>query len=591
MTIEPEEVDGPLTPARKPGTTAEDPDASRLRSAVRSSWKRTRSLLPRRADLVAARRQPRRDLLAGLTVAVVALPLALAFGISSGLGAGAGLVTAVVAGILAAIFGGSNLQVSGPTGAMTVVLVPIVAAYGASGVLVVGLFAGLILIGLAFAGAGRSMRYIPLPVVEGFTVGIALIIGLQQVPAALGVSGEGQQVARVAIDAVRTWLLDPQWVAPMLTAGVVAAMLSAARFRPGLPVSLVAVVAVTAIVQVGGLDVTTIGALPSGFPHPTLPQIDGGGISHLVLPAVAVAALAALESLLSATVADSMSVGERHDSDRELFGQGVANLVTPLFGGIPATAAIARTAVNVRAGARSKLAAISQSVVLLLVALFASGWVSDIPLAALAGVLIATAIRMVEVSSLRALARSTHGDALVLGVTALATLAFDLVTAVLLGLAVAGVWALRQVARSARVDEMALDPEDHATEEQSLLDEHIVAYRLEGSLFFGAAHSFLLGLSEISDVRVVVLRLSRVSTLDATGASVLADTINRLERRHITVLLSGVRHEHARVLTQLGVYDELAHERHVFDSTPEAIAHARVHAARIAHPPGPQPTP
>ena len=563
---------------------------SRFRSARGAAWHRTRSLLPQRADLVAARRQPRRDLVAGLTVAVVALPLALAFGITSGLGAGAGLVTAVVAGILAAVFGGSNLQVSGPTGAMTVVLVPIVAAYGGSGVLVVGLMAGAILIGLAFAGAGRSMRYIPLPVVEGFTLGIAVIIGLQQVPAALGVTAEGQQVLRVAIEAVHRWLLDPQWAAPMLAAGVIASMLAAARFRPGLPVSLVAVVAATAIVRFGGLDVATIGALPSGFPHPTLPPIDPAGLSDLVLPAVAVAALAALESLLSATVADSMSVSERHDSDRELFGQGVANLVTPLFGGIPATAAIARTAVNVRAGARSRLAAVTQSVVLLLVALFASRWVSDVPLAALAGVLIATAVRMVEVSSLRALARSTHGDALVLGVTALATVVFDLVTAVLLGLAVAGIWALRQVARSARVDEMPLDAEDHATEEQSLIDEHIVAYRLEGSLFFGAAHSFLLALSEISDVRVVVLRLSRVSTLDATGASVLADTINRLERRHITVLLSGVRHEHTRVLDQLGVYDQLAHERHVFDSTPEAIAHARVHAARVAHRPGPQPT-
>ena len=301
---------------------------------------------------------------------------------------------------------------------------------------------------------------------------------------------------------------------------------------------------------------------------------------------MAVAALAALESLLSATVADSMSVSERHDSDRELFGQGVANLVTPLFGGIPATAAIARTAVNVRAGARSRLSAITQSLVLLVVVLVASRWVSDIPLAALAGVLIATAVRMVEVSSLRALLRSTHGDALVLGVTALATVVFDLVTAVLLGLAVAGIYALRQVAGSTRMDEIPLDEVDHASEEQALIDEHIVAYRLEGALFFGAAHSFLLALSEVTDVRVVVLRLSRIATLDATGASVLADTISRLEGRGITVLLSGIRPEHGPVLERLGVYDQLAHERHLFDTTPEAIAHARVHAGRVAHAPG-----
>ncbi|HYN75963.1 MAG TPA: SulP family inorganic anion transporter, partial [Candidatus Limnocylindria bacterium] len=486
-----------------------------------------------------------------------------------------------------AVFGGSNLQVSGPTGAMTVVLAPIVATYGGSGVLVVGLMAGLILLALAYSGAGRSMRYIPLPVVEGFTVGIAVIIGLQQVPAALGVSSEGDQVLQVAANAVLAWLRDPQWAAPAIALGVAAAMLLVARVRPGFPVSLLAVIAATGLVRVADLAVSTIGPLPGGFPSPSLPTVATQGLSDLLLPAVAVAALAALESLLSATVADSMSVSERHDSDRELFGQGVANLVTPLFGGIPATAAIARTAVNVRAGARSRLAAITQSLVILLVVLVASPWVADIPLAALAGVLIATAIRMVEVSSLRALARATHGDALVLAVTALATVVFDLVTAVLIGLAVAGIYALRQVARSARMDEIPLDDDhDHATEEQALFDAHIVAYRLEGSLFFGAAHSFLLGLSEISDVRVVVLRLSRISTLDATGASVLADTISRLEARDITVLLSGVRPEHEQVLDRLGVYGELAHERHVFGTTPDAITHARVHAARVAHEPG-----
>ena len=427
------------------------------------------------------------------------------------------------------------------------------------------------------------MRYVPLPVIEGFTLGIAVIIGLQQVPAALGVSSHGNKVVASTVRAVQAWCASPTWAAPSIAVGVIAAMWLGARLRPGFPVSLLAVAAATAVVQLCGLDVKTIGALPHGFPSPTLPAVDVSGLPDLLLPALAVAALAGLESLLSATVADSMSISERHDSDRELFGQGVANVLTPMFGGIPATAAIARPAVNVRAGARSRLAAITQSLVLLLVILLAAHWVAYIPLAALAGVLIATAVRMVEVSSLRAIVRATRGDAAVLIVTALATVAFDLVTAVLLGLAVASVYALRQVAQSVRVDEIPIDLDDHASEEQCLLDEHIVAYRLEGSLFFGAAHSFLLGLSEISDVRVVVLRLSRIAALDATGASVLADTIKRLEGRGITVLLSGVRTEHAGVLDRLGVYDQLAHERHLFDTTPEAIAHARVHAGRIAH--------
>jgi SulP family sulfate permease len=313
-----------------------------------------------------------------------------------------------------------------------------------------------------------------------------------------------------------------------------------------------------------------------------------GQLSQLVLPALAVAALGALESLLSATVADGMSVGERHDPDKELVGQGVANLAVPFLGGIPATAAIARTAVNVRSGARSRLAAIVHALVLLVIVVAAGPAVSAIPLAALAGVLLATTVQMIEVSSVRALLRSTRGDAVVLLLTAAATVLLDLVVAVLLGLAVAGFFALQQVARAARLDEEAipLDTSAHDVEEAALLAESIVAFRLEGSLFFGAAHAFLLELSEVTDVRVVILRMSRLATLDATGAAVLADTIGRLESRGITVLLSGVRPEHEQVLDRLGVFGELAHERHVFDSTPLAIEHARLHARRVAHDPG-----
>ena len=347
--------------------------------------------------------------------------------------------------------------------------------------------------------------------------------------------------------------------------------------------SLAAIVVVTVIVKVAHIDVAVIGAIPRGLQSPHFPAISFGEIEALIVPAIAVAALAALESLLSATVADGMSVGEHHNSDRELFGQGMANLVVPLFGGIPATAAIARTAVNVRSGARSRTAAVTHSLVLLAIVLVAAQWVATIPLAALAGVLIATAIQMVEVSSVLVLLRATRSDALVLAITAIATVAFDLVTAVIVGIAVAGVLALRQMARSAHIDEIPLDEGDHVTEEQNLLAEHIVAYRLDGALFFGAAHTFLLELSEVSDVRVVILRLSRIATIDATGASLLADTIKRLEARGITVLLSGVKPEHVRIFSHLGVYNELADERHIFTTTPGAIAHARKHAQRIAH--------
>ena len=550
------------------------------RQTTQFLWKRTRALLPQRCDFTAMRRDPKRDIIAGITVAFVALPLALAFGVASGLGAGAGIITAIVAGLLAAIFGGSNLQVSGPTGAMTVVLLPVVAQVGISGVLVVGMIAGAILIGLAFAGAGRYMQFIPLPVVEGFTIGIAVIIGLQQVPAALGVDAEGEKVVVRAFSAIRIWLQEPA-IASLLIALVVAGViLLAVRFRPGVPASMFAVLIATIIVGFFELDVATIGIIPSGLPSPSIPQVSWSQLSTLMIPAIAIAALAALESLLSATVADAMSVGERHDSNRELFGQGIANIASPLFGGVPATAAIARTAVNVRSGARSRLSAITQSVGLLLVILVASRWVSFIPLAALAGVLFATVIQMIEISSVRALLRATRGDAAILIATAIATIAFDLVTAVIIGMAIAGIYALRQVAKSARIDEIPFDQSDHSDAEWELLKEHVVAYRLDGPLFFGAAHRFLLEISEVSDVRVVILRLSRIRTLDATGASVLGDTIKSLEQRGVTVMLSGVQPEHELIFRGLGVFGELAHEKHVFLTTPEAINHARAHALR-----------
>lgn len=540
---------------------------------------RIMSLLPTRADLAEMGRSPRRDLLAGLTVAIVALPLALGFGVSSGLGAASGLATAVVAGALAALFGGSNLQVSGPTGAMTVVLVPIVAQHGPGGVLTVGLLAGLMLIALAALRAGKYMRYVPAPVVEGFTLGIACVIGLQQVPNALGVPApEGERVLVVAWRAVAEFAGAPNWTAVGLAVAVAVVMLAGARLRPTVPFSIVAVIAATVVVQVAGLDgAKPIGDLPSGLPAPSLSFLDLGALGTLLAPAVAVAALAALESLLSASVADGMTVGQKHDPDRELFGQGLANIASPLFGGVPATGAIARTAVNVRTGASSRLAALAHAGVLAVIVFAAAPLVSEIPLAALAGVLLATAVRMVEVGSLRALVKATRPDALILVLTAVATLALDLVYAVIIGLAVAGALALRDVARQVRFDQVPLDRGDHSDEEHALLAEHIVAYRIDGPLFFAAAHRFLLDLTEIADVRVVILRMSRVSTMDATGALVLKDAVQKLTRRGVLVLASGVRPGHRQVLDSVGALELLRHEGREYATTPEAIRAARGH--------------
>ncbi|XUL91669.1 SulP family inorganic anion transporter [Streptomyces galilaeus] len=550
-----------------------------MRISIGRVGSRIVELLPGRADLAEMRRDPRRDLLAGLTVAIVALPLALGFGVSSGLGAKAGLATAVVAGALAAVFGGSNLQVSGPTGAMTVVLVPIVADHGPTGVLAVGLMAGVMLIALAVLRAGKYMRYVPAPVVEGFTLGIACVIGLQQVPNALGVpKPEGDRVLVVTWRAVQEFGKSPNWTAVAFAVAVAAVMLTGARWRPAIPFSILAVIAATVVAQAVGLDAARpIGGLPSGLPAPSLAFLDPGALGSLLAPAVAVAALAALESLLSASVADGMTVGQKHDPDRELLGQGLANIAAPLFGGVPATGAIARTAVNVRTGAGSRLAALTHAAVLAVIVFAAAPLVSRIPVAALAGVLLATAIRMVEVGSIRAMAKATRSDALILVLTAVATLVLDLVYAVIIGLAVAGVLALRAVAKQARLEEVSLDRGDHSAEEHALLAEHIVAYRIDGPLFFAAAHRFLLELAEVSDVRVVILRMSRVSTVDATGALVLKDAVDKLNRRGIVVMTSGIRPGQRQVLDSVGVLEQLRLEGRDYATTPEAIRGARTY--------------
>ncbi len=453
--------------------------------------------------------------------------------------------------------------------------------------------AGGFLVAMGLAGAGRYVRFIPLPVIEGFTLGIAALIALQQVPAALGTTGQHEHVVVSAVAAVVDWFSTPDLAALALSAGVAVLILLGSRLRPAVPVALLAVVGATVVSRLAQLDVATIGALPSQLFTLTVPAVAWSDLRVLVAPAVAVAALAALESLLSATVADAMSVSTRHDPDRELFGQGLANLASPLVGGIPATAAIARTAVNVRSGARSRLAAVVHSLVLLVVVLALAPVVGWIPLAALAGVLIATAVRMVEVSSLRALVRVSRSDAFVLILTFLATVVLDLATAVVLGIVTAGALALRQLANTTALREEPLaevdgspgrdDEDDHGLEERALLDERIVAYRLEGPLFFGGAHTALLELTELSDVRVAILRMSHVTTLDATGAAVLADTVRSLESRGVTVLLSGLPERFVPRLAATGIQQHLTGLHHVFEHTPDAIAHARRHVARDDH--------
>ena len=551
--------------------------------------------LPRAADYDLA--CLRDDLLAGVTVAVVALPLALGFGVTSGAGAAAGLYTAIVAGVLAAIFGGSNFQISGPTGAMTVVLLPLVAHHGVAVLAPVGILAGLILMVLAIARVGRFIRVIPYPVITGFTIGIAAIIFLQQLPGFLGVpSAEGEQILVVTWRVLRDSGGNLTWGTPalgLLTVVVMVGWSRIGRLRT-VPASMAAllIATVASLTPLFG-DVARVEAIPTGLPAPHLPSLAGVELTELMRAALVIAVLAALESLLSAVVADGMTVSERHDPDRELFGQGLANLGSAVIGGIPATAALARTAVNVRSGARTRLAAIVHGLALAAIVLAAAPLASRIPLAALAGILMVVAARMVEVAEFREILRSTKSDASTMLLTLGVTVAFDLILAIEVGLVVAGALFVTRMSRLLEVDPTALlgssEPthEDHAAgeAERRVRADDLVVYRIGGPIFFGAADRFFEELLRVDHgIRAVVLPMSGVPVMDATGAAALRTLVDRLTRRDILVLVSRLQDQPHKILERTGILEQITRRGdHLFANTDDAIAHARYHLAHGDH--------
>ena len=543
-----------------------------------------RPLLPGRGDYPDLGRTWRPDLLAGLTVGIVALPLALAFGVSSGVSAEAGLITAIVAGLVAAIFGGSRVQVSGPTGAMVVVLAPIVAQYGPGVVATLSLLAGAIVLLAGLLKLGRLVTVIPWPVIEGFTLGIAVIIFLQQVPSAVGVTDfQGQEHSTNALVAAiqSLALADPAalWWSLACALAVAVIMVGLQLWRDRLPGSIIAIIVVALAVWGAGLagvriPVALIGALPASLPAPSIPPLDGPTILALIGPAFAVAALAAIESLLSARVAAGLADVGGYHADRELVGQGLASIASGLFGGMPATGAIARTAVNVRSGGRSRLASVTHALVLLAVVYLAASVVSQIPLAALAGVLMVTAARMVSLRTVRTVVTASRADALVFIVTAGVTVAFDLIIAVLVGVAVAAAVVLRALARSAAAVREPLPGEPVEG------DEHIALFRLDGALFFMAAGAVVAAVEQVRDVDVVIVRMSMIGTLDASGARAITEMVEGLERRGVTVLLKGIQPRHLALARRVGVLDSLRHDRHLYDDLDAAVAHARDHVRR-----------
>jgi len=495
---------------------------------------------------------------------------------------------------------------------MTIVLLPIVAAYGVAALPILGLLAGAFLLLFAFAGVGRYVQYVPWPVVSGFTNGIAVIIALQQLPGlfglAAGPAGHGEGILVSSYRIIAAFAADPDWRAPLLTLLAILIMLiwSATPRLKGVPAGIVALAGVTlASLAPVFAAVPRIGAIPNTLPLPSWPTLAGVDPTLLVRAALAIAVLAALESLLSAVMADSMTVGERHDPDRELFGQGIANLAAALFGGIPATAALARTAVNVRSGARTRLAAISHGLILALVVMAAAPLAAQIPIAALAGILMVVAARMVETHALRLILRSTKSDAFVLLLTMAVTVLFDLILAIEVGLVAAGILFIVRISRMFSIDPEDLlgdesgprhDADADSTAEAALLREQVVAYRIDGPIFFGAANRFFDQLLKTgAGIRVVILRLRRVPVMDATGASALETLVERLAEQRVTVLLSGLQAQPRELLTRMGVLARLANRGGgVIDTSEAAIELAR---ELVASPPrahdssSPLPTP
>ena len=381
------------------------------------------------------------DFFAGLTVAIVALPLAIGFGITSGLSAASGLTTAIIAGFIAALFGGSKYQVSGPTGAMTVVLIPVVTIYGASAIPVLGLMAGVMVILMAIFKFGGFINRVPWAVVEGFTVGIAVIISLQQIPLVFGIAkGEGEKSFTVAWNTVKDAVDQGVNIKSLFLVAITLLIKftwplvgNRLKFKFHIPASFIALLLVTLIVKTLSIDVATIGNIPRSIGVFQKPIFDN--LTSLLVPALWIALLAAVESLLSARVADGMAHEKRHfEPNRELFGQGLATIGASMFGGMPATGAIARSSVNVRSRAKSRLASMFHSLVLLSLALIAAPLVSQIPTAVIAGLLLGTSYRILNPASIVESLRTTRAEAFTLIVTAVSTVVIDLIWGLAIGI-------------------------------------------------------------------------------------------------------------------------------------------------------------
>jgi SulP family sulfate permease len=534
------------------------------------------------------RRQLVTDLTAGLIVGIVALPLAIAFAIASGVTPQAGLYTAIVAGFIISALGGSRVQIGGPTGAFVVIVYGIVQRYGVAGLTVATIMAGVILIIMGVAKLGTAIKYIPHSVTTGFTAGIAVIIAVQQIDAALGLTTgklPADLVERLTAYARHIDTVNPSAVA--VFAAALAILILWPRVSRRIPSPFVALIVTTALAQLLHMPVTTIGdkfgAIHAGIPMPTIPYVSLATMRELVGPALTIAALGAVESLLSAVVADGM-IGTRHRSNMELVAQGVANVVTPLFGGIPATGAIARTATNIKSGGRTPVAGMAHAVTLLLITLFFGKLAGLIPLATLAGILMLVAYRMSEWRVFLAELRGPKSDAAVLLATFFLTLLVDLTVGIGVGMVLASFLFMRRMSEvtdvrrvTGDVDESEEEGTDPDATAAHAVPSGVEVYEIDGPFFFGAAEKFKDTLAEVfQKPKVLIVRMRRVPAIDSTGLNVLRDLVRRTRRDRTLVILSELQEQPLDAIRRFGLLDDVGSD-YVLGSLDLALAVARQH--------------
>jgi SulP family sulfate permease len=504
-------------------------------------------------------RQFRDDLLAGLIVGVVALPLAIAFAIASGVSPEKGLYTAIIAGFLISALGGSRVQIGGPTGAFVIIVSGIVAQHGLDGLIVATMMAGVALIALGLARMGGVIKYIPFPVTLGFTAGIAIVIVSTQVKDFFGL-----ELQQVPAEFFGKWaaFIRQAGTADLATTGIAVSTLLILilwpRISHRIPAPLVALLGGTIAAQLLHLPVETIGSrfgvIDASLPAPVFPRVTEGMLVSLAGPAVTIALLAAIESLLSAVVADGM-IGSRHRSNMELVAQGTANLVSPLFGGIPATGAIARTATNVKSGGRTPVAGMIHAGVLLLITLFFGKWAALIPLATLAAILVMVAYHMSEWRAVRAELRGSRSDAAVLLTTLLLTVLVDLSMAIAVGMVLAAFLFMKRMAETSTVLAIGAElreaspegDEAAATARRARVPRDVEVYDINGPFFFGAAEKFRDALAQVSKKpRALILDMENVPVIDSTGLRALAAVVSQSKKDGIRVLLADLSPEARR---------------------------------------------